>query len=70
LESELTEHFAKTLYEAKTAKTIFTIYSCLKNLDVVSAVLPSIEKGLKDFNSIKFRPLFLMVGFILEDSDT
>ena len=59
--------FHKLIYEAKTTRTVEVVYRTLKGLDVVYDTLPSIEKGLKDYNSMKFRPLLLLIMFIVRD---
>ena len=62
--------FSKIIYEAKSARTVNSIYTCLKKLDIVKKVLTPIEKGLKDYNSLKFRPLLLFLHLIVEDPTT
>ena len=59
-------HFAKLIHEAKTASTVRVIYRCLEQLGLVKESIVPIEKGLKDFNSIKFRPLLLLLAYILK----
>jgi hypothetical protein len=59
-------HFAKLIHEVKTASTVRVVYSCLEQLGLVKESIVPIEKGLKDFNSIKFRPLLLLLAYILK----
>lgn len=35
-------NFAKIIYEAKSARTIYSIYTCLKKLEIVQKVLTPI----------------------------
>lgn len=50
LDSELaTVTFHRIIHEARTHRAIVCCYSILKTLNLIPKVLPSLEKGLKDF---------------------
>lgn len=56
--------------ESSTLKAIYYFYYTLKELKLHFKILPAIEKALKDFESIKFRPFLLYLETAITDKDT
>lgn len=78
LVSNLRQCFSQESVEAKiisvivdtsSQKGIFYFYHALKELKLHLKILPLIEKALKDFESIKFRPFFLYLEYAIVDKD-
>lgn len=60
----------KVIHQAKTHQAITCCYNILKLLKLIPRVLPSLERGLKDFQSTKYRPLLLFCYEIVKDKST
>ena len=57
----------RIIHECGSSKTAYRLLKVMQALGMAEYLLAGIEKGLKDFESTKFRCLFVVVYFLLTD---
>jgi hypothetical protein len=59
---------ANLIHECANKRTIFHLFQVFKIINRIPKLIEAVEKGLKDFESTKYRQFFLLISFIIEDS--
>jgi hypothetical protein len=57
------------IIDSSTNKAMFYMYRALKELQFEIKVLSSIERALRDYESIKYRPYFLYLEHAINDRE-
>lgn len=63
-------NLTKIIHECGIEKSVYWLYKVFKDTNKVFYLVDAIEKGLKDFESTKYRPLLLLLYMILVDGET
>lgn len=60
----------RIIHECGTQKSVYHLYRVFKSMNTVDKLIAASEKGLKDYESTKYRPFMLLLRCILLDDST